>query len=65
MIEALESDTFPPPINWIGVAFGVMLLLLTALAATLPPPALDKSAPAKPAPTVTTQAALVDQASAN
>jgi len=42
-----------------------MLLLLTALAATLPPPALDKSAPAKPAPTVTTQAALIDQASAN
>jgi hypothetical protein len=64
-VPGADPNTRLTPINWIGVAFGVMLLLLTALAATLPPPALDKSAPAKPAPTVTTQAALIDQASAN
>jgi hypothetical protein len=64
-VPGADPNTRLTPINWIGVAFGVMLLLLTALAATLPPPALDKSAPAKPAPTVTTQAALTNQASAN
>jgi len=52
-VPGADPNTRLTPINWVGIAFGVMILLLTALAATLPPPA-----PAKPAPTVTTQAAL-------
>jgi hypothetical protein len=52
-VPGADPNTRLTPINWVGIAFGVMILLLAALAATLPPPA-----PAKPAPTVTTQAAL-------
>jgi hypothetical protein len=52
-VPGADPNTRLTPINWVGIAFGVMILLLTALAATLPPPA-----PAKPAPAETTQAAL-------
>ena len=52
-----DPNTRLTPINWIGIAFGVMLLLLTALAATLPPPD-----PAKPVPAKTIQAALTASA---
>jgi len=56
-VPGADPNTRLTPINWVGIALGVMILLLTALAATLPPPA-----PAKPAPTVTTQAALMPDA---
>ena len=56
-VPGADPNTRLTPINWVGIAFGVMILLLTALAATLPPPA-----PAKPAPTATTQAALTPDA---
>jgi hypothetical protein len=52
-----DPNTRLTPINWVGIAFGVMILLLTALAATLPPPA-----PAKPVPAETRQAALTPAA---
>jgi hypothetical protein len=61
-VPGADPNTRLTPINWLGVAFGVMLLLLTALAATLPPPGLAKPAPAKTTPAVTTQAALVPDA---
>ena len=60
-VPGADPNTRLTPINWIGVAFGVMLLLLTALSATLPP-GLTQPAPAKPAPTVTTQASLTPDA---
>ena len=69
-VPGADPNTRLTPINWLGVAFGVMILVLTAAAAMLPPPP-----PAKPAPAVTSQAALTppaaggaaptDQASAN
>jgi len=52
-VPGADPNTRLTPINWVGIAFGVMILLLTAMAATLPPPA-----PSKAAPTATTQAAL-------
>ena len=52
-VPGADPNTRLTPINWVGIAFGVMILLLTAMAATLPPPA-----PSKVAPTATTQAAL-------
>jgi hypothetical protein len=56
-VPGADPNTRLTPINWVGIAFGVMILLLTAMAATLPPPA-----PAKPAPAETTQAALTPDA---
>jgi len=55
-VPGADPNTRLTPINWVGIAFGVMILLLTAMAATLPPPA-----PSKVAPTATTQAALTPE----
>jgi hypothetical protein len=68
-VPGADPNTRLTPINWLGVAFGVMILVLTAAAAMLPPPP-----PTKPTPAATSQAALTaapavaaptDQASAN
>jgi hypothetical protein len=56
-VPGADPNTRLTPINWLGIAFGVMILLLAALAATLPPPV-----PAKPVPAETTQAALTPDA---
>ena len=58
-VPGADPNTRLTPINWLGVAFGVMILVLTAAAAMLPPPP-----PAKPAPAVTSQAALTPPAAA-
>ena len=57
-VPGADPNTRLTPINWVGIAFGVMILLLTAMAATLPPPAPPKTAPA-----ATTQAELTPDAS--
>jgi hypothetical protein len=58
-VPGADPNTRLTPINWVGIAFGVMFMLLQALALTLPPP---EPAPAKPIPTVTTQAAATQPA---
>ena len=56
-VPGRRSNTRLTPMNWLGVAFGVMILVLTAAAAMLPPPP-----PTKPAPAVSSQAALTPAA---
>jgi hypothetical protein len=52
-VPGADPNTRLTPMNWVGIALGVMLLVLASMAATVPPPA-----PAKPTPAVTAQAAL-------
>ena len=46
-VPGADPNTRLTPINWVGVAFGVMLLLLTALAATLPPALASRRRPSR------------------
>jgi hypothetical protein len=61
-VPTADPNTRLTPINWIGVAFGVLLLVMMVIGLTLAPP----PEPAKPAPAATRQAALIPpQASVN
>jgi hypothetical protein len=61
-VPGADPNTRLTPINWVGVAFGVVILVLTAVAATFPPPQ-----PAKPAgaPATRQASAIPPQISAN
>ena len=61
---AADPNTRLTPINWLGVAFGVLVLVLTVIGATLAPvPGPTK--PATPAPASVTAQAVPAQANVN
>ncbi|MEO5820785.1 MAG: DUF4339 domain-containing protein [Vicinamibacteraceae bacterium] len=63
-VPTADPNIHLTPINWLGVAFGVVLLGLVVLVETLAPP--TKPEPAKPAPTVVTaQVRAAPQANVN
>jgi len=53
-VPTADPNTRLTPINWVGVVFGVLLLVMMVIGLTLAPP----PPPAKPAPAATRQAAL-------
>jgi hypothetical protein len=57
-VPTADPNTRLTPINWIGVAFGVLVLVMAVFGSALTPP----PEPAKPAPAVTRQAALAPPA---
>ena len=53
-VPTADPNTRLTPINWVGVVFGVLILVMMVIGLTLAPP----PEPAKPAPAATRQAAL-------
>ncbi len=53
-VPTADPNTRLTPINWVGVVFGVLILVMAVIGLTLAPP----PEPAKPTPAVTRQAAL-------
>jgi hypothetical protein len=63
-VPTADPNTRLTPVNWVGVVFGVSLLVMAVFAETLAP--APQPAPAKPTPTVVTaQAAVAFPASLN
>jgi hypothetical protein len=63
-VPTADPNTRLTPVNWVGVVFGVSLLVMAVFAETLAP--APQPEPAKPTPTVVTaQAALPPQAGVN
>ena len=63
-VPTADPNTRLTPVNWVGVVFGVSLLVMAVFAETLAP--APQPEPAKPTPTVVTaQAASPAQASVN
>jgi hypothetical protein len=54
-VPTADPNTRLTPINWVGVVFGVLILVMMVIGLTLAPP----PEPAKPAPAATRQASLV------